>query len=85
MDKLKSIASTIILSLSFSLIGCSDNTQTKGTPSLFETKIKAENAAKYFNCTGAHKMGDKWMPCKSHSAHEDKENSKSSNEHHHHH
>ena len=86
MDKLKPILSTIILSLSFSLIGCSDNTQTKGTPSLVETKIEAEKAAKdFFNCTGAHKMGDKWMPCKSHSAHEDKENSKSSNEHHHHH
>ena len=85
MHKLKPILSTIILSLSFSLIGCSDNTQTKGTPSLFETKIEAEKAAKDFNCTGAHKMGDKWMPCKSHSAHEDKENSKSSNEHHHHH
>ena len=42
MDKLKPILSTIILSLSFSLIGCSDNTQTKGTPSLFETKIEAE-------------------------------------------
>ena len=66
-------------------IGCSDNSQTKGTPSLFETKIEAEKAAKDFNCTGAHKMGDKWMPCKSHSAHEDKEHNKSNNEHHHHH
>ena len=85
VHNLKHFLSTIFLSVSFSLIGCSDNSQKNVTPSLFETKIEAEKAAKDFNCTGAHKMGDKWMPCKSHSAHEDKENSKSSNEHHHHH
>ena len=85
MYKLKPILSTIILSLSFSLIGCSDNTKTKGNSSLFETKIEAEKAAKDFNCTGAHRMGDKWMPCKSHAAHEEKENNKSNNGHHHHH
>ena len=85
MSKHKSILSTIILSISFSLIGCSGDSQIKGTPSLFETKIEAEKAAKDFNCTGAHKMGNKWMSCKSHSAHEDKENNKSNKEHHHHH
>ena len=82
MNKFKPILSTIILSISFSLIGCSDNSQTKGTPSLFETKIEAEKAAKDFNCTGAHKMGDKWMPCKSHDAHEKGEKHEG---HHHHH
>ena len=82
MNKFKPILSTVILSVSFSLIGCSDNSQTKGTPSLFETKIEAEKAAKDFNCTGAHKMGDKWMPCKSHDAHEKGEKHEG---HHHHH
>ena len=82
MNKLNPILSTIILSISFSLIGCSDNSQTQGTPSLFETKREAEKAAKDFNCTGAHKMGDKWMPCKSHDAHEKGEKHE---EHHHHH
>ena len=82
MNKFKPILSTIILSISFSLIGCSDNSQTKGTPSLFETKIEAEKAAKDFNCTGAHKMGDKWMPCKSHDAH--KKGEKHEGHHHHH-
>ena len=82
MNKFKPILSTILLSISFSLIGCSDNSQTKGTPSLFETKIEAEKAAKDFNCTGAHKMGDKWMPCKSHDAHEKGEKHEG---HHHHH
>ena len=85
MNTLKPILSTIILSISFLLIGCSGNSHTEGTPSLFETKKEAEKAAKDFNCTGAHKMGDKWMPCTSHSAHEDKENNKSNNGNHHHH
>ena len=30
---------------------------------LFKTKKEAENMAKKLNCIGAHKMGDKWMPC----------------------
>ena len=82
MNKIKPILSAIILSISFSLIGCSNNSQTKGTPSLFETKIEAEKAAKDFNCKGAHKMGDKWMPCKSHDAHE--KGAKHDGHHHHH-
>jgi len=73
---LKPILSTLFLSLSFYLIGCSDNSQRSGTQSLFSTKAEAQKAAKDFSCTGAHKMGEKWMPCESHDAH---------NEHHHHH
>ena len=33
---------------------------------LFKTREEAENMAKTLNCNGAHKMGDKWMPCNSH-------------------
>ena len=33
---------------------------------LFKTRIEAENMAKTLGCIGAHKMGDKWMPCNSH-------------------
>ena len=33
---------------------------------LFKTRKEAENMAKTMNCEGAHKMGDKWMPCNSH-------------------
>ena len=79
MNNLKPIFTAIIISMSFSLMGCSGNSQTNGTPALFETKAEAETAAKNFNCTGAHKMGDKWMPCKSHTDHE------SHDGHHHHH
>ena len=39
---------------------------TKQRIMLFETRIEAENMAKTLNCEGAHKMGNKWMPCNSH-------------------
>ena len=55
------------------------------TPAIFNTKAEAEKAAKNFNCTGAHQMGDKWMPCKSHQAHEGHEQSSGSETHHHNH
>ena len=31
---------------------------------LFNTKQEAEKAASKYGCIGAHKMGNKWMPCK---------------------
>ena len=65
-------------------MGCSSNSQKSGTPALFETKLEAETAAKNFNCTGAHKMGEKWMPCKSHEAQEESGKDESLNGHHHH-
>ena len=30
---------------------------------LFDTELEAKKAAINFNCKGAHKMGDYWMPC----------------------
>ncbi|KGG07906.1 GLTT repeat protein [Prochlorococcus marinus] len=33
---------------------------------LFNTKKEAEEAASKYGCFGAHKMGNKWMPCKMH-------------------
>ena len=35
-------------------------------PSLFNNKKEAVEAAAKFGCEGAHKIGDKWMPCKMH-------------------
>ena len=32
----------------------------------FKTKEDAEKAASEYGCIGAHKMGEKWMPCKMH-------------------
>ena len=85
MNNLRPVFTTLIFSISLSLMGCSGNSQTNGTPALFETKAEAVKAAKDFNCTGAHKMGEKWMPCKSHSDHEKTEKHGSHNGHHHHH
>ena len=33
---------------------------------LFNTKQEAQKAASKYGCIGAHKMGNKWMPCKMH-------------------
>ena len=34
---------------------------------MYATQAEAEKAAKlHFNCTGAHKMGNQWMPCAQH-------------------
>ena len=65
----KRILSTIVISIPFLLMGCTSNSYTIGTPALFKTKVEAEKAAKNFNCTGAHEMGKKWMPCESHETH----------------
>lgn len=38
-----------------------------GVPALYATRAEAEKAAMlHFHCTGAHKMGDQWMPCANH-------------------
>ena len=64
-------------------MGCSSESAKTKMPALFDTKEEAEKAAKNFNCTGAHQMGDKWMPCKSHKFHE-KNKQESSHGHNHH-
>ena len=64
------------------LVGCTSKVEEK-TPALFDTKKEALKAAKSFNCTGAHKMGNKWMPCSTHESHENA-NKKHKNHHHHH-
>ena len=65
------------------LSGCSSESSKNKMPAMFNTQEEAEQAAKNFNCIGAHKMGDKWMPCKSHQAHEDHKQ-KSDHGHNHH-
>tara|TARA_B100000700_G_C14327124_1_gene526418 strand:+ start:90 stop:335 length:246 start_codon:yes stop_codon:yes gene_type:complete len=65
------------------LMACSPKSSDTKMQSMFKTKEEAEQAAKNFNCAGAHKMGDKWMPCKSHKSHE-KDKTKSSHGHGHH-
>ena len=63
----------IILIGSF-LISCTSDSKKSGTPALFNTQAEAEKAAKDFNCSGAHKMGEKWMPCEKHENHNSHKN-----------
>ena len=85
MKSLKPIVSVLIMTISFSIMGCSTNSESSSTKALFDTREEAAKAAKNFNCTGAHKMGNKWMPCKSHDAHEEGEKHEKHGGHHHHH
>ena len=43
-----------------------DNKKQIKMPMLFDTKEQAEKEAYKFDCEGAHRMGDKWMPCSMH-------------------
>ena len=37
-------------------------------PALYATKAEAEKAGRlHFNCTGAHRIGQQWMPCAQHT------------------
>ena len=47
-----------------SLINSESNSKQRSL--LFNTREEAENMARDLNCDGAHKMGEKWMPCNSH-------------------
>ncbi len=61
-------AAAIGANLLFSAAGlASPASGSRGVPALYPTRAEAEKAAKlHFNCTGAHKMGDQWMPCAHH-------------------
>ena len=85
MKSLKPIVSVLVMTISFLIMGCSTNSESSSTRALFDTREEAAKAAKNFNCTGAHKMGNKWMPCKSHDAHEEGEKHEKHGGHHHHH
>ena len=66
------------------LVGCTSKVEEK-TPALFDTKREAQKAAKSFNCTGAHKMGNKWMPCATHELNENAHAKQKKNHNHKHH
>ena len=71
MKSIRTYITGLALTSSIFLIGCSNESSQNKTPALFNTKAEAEKAAKDFNCSGAHQMGDKWMPCKTHENHQD--------------
>ena len=44
----------------------SDSKESNMLSDLYNSKEEAERAASKKGCIGAHKMGNKWMPCKGH-------------------
>lgn len=65
-----STAAAIGANLLLSAAGLAAPTPSSGgVPALYPTQAQAEKAAKlHFHCTGAHKMGNQWMPCAKHGA-----------------
>lgn len=63
-------SSLLAVNLVLALAASAEPVMSKGAvPALYPTKAAAEKAAKlHFNCLGAHKMGDQWMPCASHGS-----------------
>ena len=45
----------------------STNDDKTSMHTMYEKRGAAKKAAKEFGCTGAHSMGDYWMPCRDHS------------------
>jgi hypothetical protein len=63
-----SLFDAIAANLVLAWVAMAEPVFSKGAvPALYPTQAAAEKAAKlHFNCTGAHKMGDQWMPCAKH-------------------
>ena len=47
-------------------VACAQHNSSGAVPAMYATQAEAEKAAPKFNCSGAHQMGDQWMPCAKH-------------------
>jgi hypothetical protein len=65
-----SLLKVLTVGIAIILTGVMIPDQAVGMKGLFNTKAAAEKAAKRFGCSGAHKMGKKWMPCFIHEVHD---------------
>lgn len=66
VKRLPHLFSLIAIASGIQLLGVAQ-ANTSGVPAMYATKAEAETAAKkHFNCTGAHQMGNQWMPCATH-------------------
>lgn len=58
------------MGVSLALMGAASAQSTPpkaAVPALYPTRAEAEQASKtHFHCTGAHPMGNQWMPCAQH-------------------
>jgi len=61
------LASLVLLSSSVPVEALAQKSSSgSAVVATYATKAEAEKAAKQFHCTGAHQMGDRWMPCDRH-------------------
>ncbi|MEB3256732.1 MAG: DUF3721 domain-containing protein [Cyanobacteriota bacterium] len=61
------LASLFLLGFLIPIEALAQKTPTdSAVPATYATRAEAEKAAKLFHCTGAHQMGDRWMPCDRH-------------------
>lgn len=61
------LASIFLLSLGVPMQAWAQKpSNSSAVPATYATRAEAEKAAKQFHCTGAHQMGDRWMPCQGH-------------------
>jgi len=63
---MKHLLIAALTTISFPAIASAGQTPHEALPALYPTKAEAEKAAPKFHCTGAHPMGDQWMPCTKH-------------------
>ena len=65
--RLKSFATTTCLLAAIGSVPVEAQPAGQGAQrAIFNSRAEAEAAAKAFNCQGAHRMGNQWMPCASH-------------------
>lgn len=65
---MKHLLLSVLTLVALPSIACAQHSNQGAMPAMYATKAEAEKAATKFNCTGAHQMGDQWMPCAKHAA-----------------
>jgi len=63
---MKHLLLLVAASACLSSVAVAQHTPSGADPAMYPTKAEAEKAAPKFKCTGAHQMGDQWMPCAKH-------------------
>jgi hypothetical protein len=67
LQRLAATLAGVLSVVACSTFGAKAQANSGAVPGMYATKAEAETAAKqHFNCTGAHQMGNQWMPCTTH-------------------
>jgi hypothetical protein len=67
LQRLAATLAGVLSVVACSALGANAQANSGTVPGMYATKAEAEAAAKtHFNCTGAHQMGNQWMPCRTH-------------------